>query len=304
MSQLTVENVLSQLEKAPGAAALLEPDGVFLVEAGRVRRISPAPATGLIPESSGRLTSMAILDEMDKNGGACDVSYPWKSNYMVANTLRMVRGKITNEIRLFPSEPPAAEAIGLAKVLDSGLLEEGGIVVVYGERRSGRKTAAYSMMMEALPGRFGVTLEDPIIYNPKVPEHSVLARREVGLADGDVPSFLQGVRQAAEQKPHMLLVDRIPDGETIRALVEVASEGATVLACCFGLSPEDTIRRLSVSEAECMSRASSYGYTEALLASIKLMVGMGKRVEGSSNGMPQIISGNGLKIVKESLRQE
>lgn len=295
---MQIEHILQYLADRPGSVALLESDGVSVIENGRVKRISEHGAAKMMI-NSGTSNINAVSDETWRGGGACDISYTW-NHWRVINAFRKVSGQLTNEIRLFPKEPPAAAEIGLAGLINEELLEDGGIVVVCGDRRSGRLATLYSMLMDALDGRFAVTIEDPVVFEPEVPQNAVLNRREVGIV-GDIPTFAEGIRQAAAQKPHMLLVGKIPDGESARLMVEVACGGSVVMTSQFGNSPEDALSRLLAREAEAVAGNLAQRFGESLLKILKLVVFM-TCSRNETLASAEVITGDRLEELKNLFR--
>jgi Tfp pilus assembly pilus retraction ATPase PilT len=301
----TIEQILEYLVERPGAVAMLKSTGVYVLVNGKVHRLSKGAPVDLVVKDAVNM-NMVTGEILRENGlGACDKSYKWKRNddehWRVQNRFEKVNGKVTNQIRIFPAHPPLASELGLSGLITDDLIYEGGIVVVCGDRGSGRMTALYSMLMEVLDGHFAITIEDPVIYEPHVPDNAVLNRREIGMV-GDVPSFAEGLRQAALQKPHIVMLGKVPDGETARLMVEVACGGSVVMINQFGNSPEDAMSRLVAREEETVARNLAHRFAESMLNIVKLVVFM-KCNRYDAYTSRDVINGDRLEALKDLFRE-
>lgn len=241
MDIVDVLESLAEKGKDGGVSAYLSPEGVFLIEEGNVRRLSSQPPLSMTVEDV--LPMGTVVEELTRNHGACDVAYTW-NQWRVVNAFRLAGGRVTNEVRLFHPQPPPASELGLEGLLErAGILERGGLALVAGDRGAVRATAMCAMAVEAAEGRFVEMIEDPVIHTPRVRD-GIVCLREVGLAGGDVPTFAEGLRQAAGRRPHLVVVGDLPDTTTVRLAVDAAAGGIAVLAGCHGLSARDAVRRL------------------------------------------------------------
>lgn len=266
---MKIEEVLDVLDGTSGASAYVCDAGVFLRRHGRVvERLSEVPPASKFPR--GVLAPDKVHQEVERNNGACDIAYSWRGARVV-NAVRRVGGELTVEIRVYPKAPPDCSELGMDDILPKLNDLEGGIVLVAGGRGSGRTTTAMAICRGLVEGRFISTLEDPVTYRLPNPEKGVVAQREVGIY-GDVPSFNEGLRQAAATRPDVLYVSEAPDGDCARRLVVLAGGGTLVICEAFGMDPSDAVRRLVLKGEQGLAADTGQGWRQGFLEHLSLVL--------------------------------
>jgi len=123
---------------------------------------------------------------------------------------------------------PTTMELGLPDVVRNVVLNNGGLIAVTGGARSGKSStmAALVGMINDEEERVIITFEDPIEFIHES-NKSVIKQREVG---NDVPRFAAGLRHALRQDPDVVVLDRIPDLDTMEVVLHIASTGRLVIA--------------------------------------------------------------------------
>lgn len=290
---MDINSILSTLCESPGASAYVCSAGVFLRKGGKVfRKLSDHPPQSRFPK--GALELEKIFKELDKNSGACDIAYTWRNNRVV-NAVRRVGGDLAVEIRVYPEEPPLVEEMGLEGIISDREADQGGVVLVSGGRGSGRTTAALALCRSLSENRCILTLEDPVTYSIPQPINGIVAQREVGVY-GDVPSFMEGLRQSAPLLPDVLYLSEAPDGDCIRKIMELVGGGTLVVCECFGMDPDDAVRRILLRGELDLAADTAMGWRKNFLTNLLMIVFCPARTGGKVH--PDIFRDHVLEEIK------
>ena len=137
---------------------------------------------------------------------------------------------------------PTLAQLGLPHELERLAHLRSGLVLITGATGSGKSTtlAALVGVINRVYRKTIITLEDPIEYLFRS-ERSVIQQRAVGT---HVVSFGQGVRDAIDERPDVLVVGELRDYETVRAALSAAETGALVFATLHSNDATQTLDRI------------------------------------------------------------
>ncbi len=144
-------------------------------------------------------------------------------------------------LRHVPAVVRTIEELNLPPVVRDIAGVRRGLVLVTGRSGSGR-TATLAAMVDLIIGARPVkvvTIERPVEFL-HAKKNALITHMEVGL---DAPSFGEGVAQALEQDPDVLVVGDVPDAATMRMVLQGADAGRLVFAACAGPDVVQTLDR-------------------------------------------------------------
>ena len=169
--------------------------------------------------------------------------------------------KISVSIRRQPAVPLTMEQAGLPGSVKLMTGMSRGIILVSGPTGAGKTTTLASMIDEINSTRQShiVTIEKPIEYIHRR-KKGVVTLREVGV---DVGSFLEGVEDAMQQSPDIILIGEIRDVATARAALLAAESGHLVMASIHANTAVSTVQKMLgfFGEDEYRSRAEALATT-------------------------------------------
>ena len=173
----------------------------------------------------------SILNEEQKNilkeRHFISIPFSIESIGRVRANVFMQRGSYSVNFKLLDKVLPSCEELGIPEVV-IGLSElKNGLVLVCGERKTGKSTTISAIIRRISETRkcHIITVEDPIEYLYKHDE-SIISQKEVGL---DVLSFTDGVYSAVAQDPDVIMISFAGDPETFSAALHAAENGYLVL---------------------------------------------------------------------------
>jgi twitching motility protein PilT len=145
-------------------------------------------------------------------------------------------------LRVVPLALPSLDELNLPASLREIAGGRGGIVLVAGEAGSGRSTTMTALIDLINTNNVCkiITIEAPIEH-VHASKKSLVSHRAVGT---DTPSFEQGLEQALRQDPDVLVLGRVPDGNTLRLMLSAAEGGRRVIAVVDGPTAVQTIQRV------------------------------------------------------------
>ena len=152
------------------------------------------------------------------------------------------RNSYAMNVRIIPFGIPSPEELGIpAEVMRLAELTEG-LVLVTGPAGSGNSTtlAALTDAINHRRSAYILTVEDPIEYLFKN-DRALISQREIGL---DAESPLQALRSADALTPDVLLVSRIPDGETLAEVLRLSNAHPLVLTAVTARTPGAALNAL------------------------------------------------------------
>lgn len=131
---------------------------------------------------------------------------------------------------------------GLPEIFFKIAKEKYGIILVTGATGQGKTTTLSAILHEinkTEPVHI-ITLEDPIEYIHK-PIKATINQRELGT---DFSSYVEGLRAALREAPHVILVGEIRDRETMDIALTAAETGHLVFSTLHTIGASQTINRI------------------------------------------------------------
>ena len=152
------------------------------------------------------------------------------------------RGTIAIVVRFIQGEIPRLDELGMPKILEEVIMENGGLVLVVGSPASGKSTTLAAMIDHRNANRSGhiLTVEDPIEY-PFKHKKSVVNQREIGL---DTKAWENALKNAMRQAPDCILIGEIRDRETMAAALAYAQTGHLCLATLHANNSYHALNRI------------------------------------------------------------
>ena len=152
----------------------------------------------------------------------------------------LIRGKTTSKARHL-------NEIGLQNsqfdFLQTLLRKKSGLILVSGQRRSGKTTTFYSLLEQCkTPAAHVCTIEDAVTVDLE-------GINQVSLCDLPGLSRVDAMDLISMQLPDVVGIDRLNDAETANTAIQMAAEGTLViatLACRDGLSAAVRMKQLGV----------------------------------------------------------
>jgi twitching motility protein PilT len=155
------------------------------------------------------------------------------------------RGTVAAVLRLVPLSIPDTRTIGLSEqVLLQMVNQPFGLILITGPTGSGKSTTIASYL-DYLNTEHGVpkhiiTVEDPIEF--VIPSRvCVIDQRELGR---DTQSYVNGLKSALRQMPHVIFVGEMRDRDTMEAVLTAAETGNVVVSTLSTQSAAKTINRI------------------------------------------------------------
>lgn len=143
-----------------------------------------------------------------------------------------------------------------------------GLVLVSGPTGSGKSTTIGALLGELDTGRpkHVVTLESPVELI-HVHQRTTISQREVGR---HTKSFATGLASAIRQRPDVIFVSDLPDGESVALALEAASAGVLVIATVRASGVVRALERL-LDAAPARRQATLHALAEHLSAALSLL---------------------------------
>jgi len=189
--------------------------------------LKPLTKQRLTPEQTKTIALKLIANEQDKKrideiqDFDCSWGAPGVGRFRV-NILRQ-RSSFMVVMRVIPFEVPTLEKLQLPRVLESIAESQRGLVLVTGPSGSGKTSTIAAMLnhINTKTKQHIVTLENPIEYLHRDLNSSV-TQREIG---SDTRSFSVGLKAAMRQDCSVIMVDELPDLETVDAALKIGETG-------------------------------------------------------------------------------
>lgn len=151
-------------------------------------------------------------------------------------------GKICGVFRAIPFKVATLEQLGLPDVLKTIVQRRQGLVLVTGQKGSGKTTTLAAMLeyVNQTAKKHIITIEDPIeyVYENK---NSFFSQRQV---ETDTRSFASALRGCLREDADIILVGEIRDIETIRLALTAAETGQLVLSTLHTHNAITSINRI------------------------------------------------------------
>jgi len=182
--------------------------------------------------------------------------------------------------RTIPSSPPPLSALNIEPEIYKNLAPKQGMIVVTGGTGSGKSTLLASIIRELLEDPEGhrkiITFESPIeyVYDDISRPTTSVAQTEIGK---NLPSFVEGTRNALRRKPSIILLGEARDAETIGEAVTASMTGHLMYTTIHSNGFADTIRRMvNVFNEEKNARAVD------IISSLRMIIS--QRLVPATNG--------------------
>lgn len=241
---MTLRDWLVQLELAGGWELFLREDEPALVrfDEGVYERIS-LEDTGLAVDPD-RVRMHTVLSDLEDRELASSFFTFTDSSLRSAYTVEVFTsmGRPTLCASRVPPSPPSLDDLGLTEPFQRFAAYRGGLILITGNRGSGRSYTAGAFLQAVLSQRLAyvITLQDRIrfLYEGFA---SPVFQQELGT---DFESWEAGFGLVNRRSPEVILVDEIYGKETAEAAIAWALEGKLVIATYLGGDVVTALERL------------------------------------------------------------
>ncbi|MBF0303056.1 MAG: PilT/PilU family type 4a pilus ATPase [Desulfamplus sp.] len=234
---------------------------------GNVSDLNITVGKGLQVESSGQLTDIPVVPEVEKltpfqaevfalnliggdqrlledlvTRGSCDLSYWLGNKARFRVNIFKQQNNITTILRKLETTIPSIEKLGLPPIFHRMAEEKNGLILVTGATGSGKSTTLAALLNEINEKKsiHVVTLEDPVEFvHPH--KKATFNQRELG---NDFDAFATGLRAALRQAPKVILVGEMRDRETMEIGLAAAETGHLVVSTLHTVDAGQTINRI------------------------------------------------------------
>jgi twitching motility protein PilT len=210
----------SDLHLAPGSPPMLR-------TLRGMRFLGKKPLTA---EDTERIAGEIFKDRHRKaveEKGACQFSYSLPDNVFRISVYKAC-GALCLAVRQIPGELPTLDQMEVPAPLKDLARRRKGLILITGPAGSGKTSTLHGIVdyLNKTCEKHVITIEDPIEYFHKH-EKSIVNQREVGI---DVPGTLDGVLQALQQDPDVLVIGKISDHSVADAALLASETGHLVLS--------------------------------------------------------------------------
>jgi twitching motility protein PilT len=170
----------------------------------------------------------------------CSWGMPGVGRFRV-NILRQ-RSSFMVVMRVIPFEIPSLDSLGAPESLSSLVDAEQGLLLVAGSAGSGKTSTIAGLIdyVNRTHHRHIVTVESPIEFLHRDLKCSV-TQREVGI---DTDSAVRGLQAALRQDPDVIVVNDLPDADTLETALTAAETGLLVISSVPTPDVASTIERV------------------------------------------------------------
>ena len=164
------------------------------------------------------------------NGINVDVNLSY-SNQKPVYTMKILKNKL-----------PEYDELGLPEVLRKMTHQEQGLILVVGNKKSGKTTTLNALVrnINETQNKKIITLEKTIEYT-HISRNSIIVQKQVGT---DFENYAQGVKNALKEDCDVLIVEDIRNRETMEAVLEFVEEGHLVIAGVNSNSCNNAIEKI------------------------------------------------------------
>lgn len=199
----------------------------------------PLDLPGLTPEQISSLC-LDILTEAQKTqltkDRVLDTGLTVKNLARFRCHLFYENGRLAASFRYVPFQVPSADELGLPPYATGLTSLKAGVVLIGGDRCSGRSTSAASLIETINGRRFGhiVTIGAPTEH-VFLHKSAIVSQLEVG---SDCLTVADGLSQALHKSADVVMVAELGDGKAVMAAFELAGQGVLVIAQVPGRTVE------------------------------------------------------------------
>ena len=167
-------------------------------------------------------------------------------------------------MRIIKNTLPPFETLGVPEIIRSMTYQPQGLMLVTGKTNSGKTTTLNTLIDEinTNQNRKILTLENPVEYKHKS-KKSIIVQKEVGPGK-DVPTFIDGVKNALREDCDILVIGEIRDKETMEAAIDMVESGHLVIGTLHTKSCAETVDRM-INFYEVRDQASVKNLISSLL---------------------------------------
>lgn len=145
-------------------------------------------------------------------------------------------------IRKVKKEVPTVEKLNLPEAYPNLIMKNSGLILVVGTAGSGKSTSIAAMLEHRNNNREGhiITIEDPVEY-VHTSKKCIFSQRELGI---DTLSWNDALKNALRQRPDIIHIGEIRDGETMSHAMNFAETGHLVIATLHSTTTDSTVERV------------------------------------------------------------
>lgn len=208
----------------------------------------PEPGRLLTANESEKLIYQLLKDDQRKEFETeleLDLSFQLQDVARFRVSVLRQRGTIGGVLRVVPLHIPHYSEIGITDSLLTQLTNiTNGMILITGPTGAGKSTSV-AAFLEYLNTEYGVarhiiTVEDPIEFL-MTSKTCVIDQRELG---PDTKSYVNGLRSALRQMPHVIFVGEMRDRETMEIALTAAETGNLVISTLATQSASKTVNRI------------------------------------------------------------
>ncbi len=150
------------------------------------------------------------------------------------------RGSYAINIKILDKLLKTPEELGIPQIVMDLYTKESGLILVCGDRNSGKSTTITSLIKKINVTREGqiITIENPIEYLHKH-DKCIVNQKEVGI---DVNSFQEGMYSAMDQDADVIMTSYAGDSEMFSAILSAAENGHLVISTLQTVDTVSTIK--------------------------------------------------------------
>ncbi|MFQ3573994.1 MAG: PilT/PilU family type 4a pilus ATPase [Thermodesulfovibrionales bacterium] len=171
-----------------------------------------------------------------------DISFGIKGLSRFRANIFVQRGAITGVFRAIPFSIKTLEALRLPSIISTLALKPHGLVIISGQRSTGKSTTIASMidMINNTRQCHIITIEDPLefLHSHK---KALVNQREVNT---DASDIITSIKSALRQDPDVLMIDELENAEVIELAITAAERGHLVITSMTSSSVIMTIKRI------------------------------------------------------------
>jgi twitching motility protein PilU len=244
MSSIVVDDMNEQLGSLLEHMAKINASDLYLIAGHppvfRVDDVSYPARVALEPDDIAAMAGPLLHAAEREPTTEVSVAFGWLEDRFRAGIFYQ-RGQLGVVVRRV-SRLRTLDELGLGAELRDLALIDRGLVLVAGDKRSGRSTTIAALIEHrnaSKPGHI-LTIEDPI-EQVHVHKQAIVTQRELGT---DTASYAAALRSAPSMAPDLIFVDEIKDAETMAAVLGLAAAGYACFAALYASSPSNALERV------------------------------------------------------------
>lgn len=171
-----------------------------------------------------------------------NVTFAWTDDVRFRANMFFQRGTPGMVVRRLNTRIRTLEELGLGLELPKLALVRRGLVLVVGDKRSGRSTTLAAMLDHRNTSQAGhiLTIEEPIEF-VHTHKQCIVTQREVGV---DTSSYADALRNAPNQTPDLIYVGEIQDAQTMETVLALSEGGQACFSTLHASNAIESIDRV------------------------------------------------------------